>query len=56
VNHTTKTLQNAVFPQYHYFNFEEDPQLVALFEKDLHPDGDTLLSLRTTNPSIGRKT
>lgn len=36
--HALKYFAENNFPQYHYFNFEEDPQVGALFEKDLHPE------------------
>jgi predicted AAA+ superfamily ATPase len=32
-----KNFAETSFPQYHYFNFEEDTRLSELFVKDLHP-------------------
>jgi predicted AAA+ superfamily ATPase len=36
--HSLKHFAKSSFPQHHYFNFEEDPRLGALFEQDLHPE------------------
>ena len=45
------------FPTYHYVNFEKDPNLAKLFEKDLladHSDIQALVNSLATHPSIAK--